>query len=78
MKTKMEIAQIPIVVVSAAILILIGTSIILSYAAARIVSMLFDGVPVSDLVLAIAFEVIIGLAYLAVTDVSKATAAEVA
>jgi hypothetical protein len=137
MKTKLEIAQIPILIVSGAILILIGSSIILSpvnfygsydidlrmnnsllnelkasaglllvaalfmigatfarsridialklaaliylsYAASCIVSMLFDGVPASGLIMATAFEVLIGLASLAVIDISKAPAAEVA
>lgn len=134
---KLAIAQIPILIVSGAILILIGSSIIvspvnfygsydidlgmnisllnelkapaglllaaglfmigatfnrsridialklsaliyLSYAASRIVSMLFDGVPASGLIMATAFEVIIGLASVTVIDISKASAAEVA
>ncbi|MBX2885446.1 MAG: DUF4345 domain-containing protein [Granulosicoccus sp.] len=137
MKTKLKIAQIPVLILSGTILILIGATIImsptnfyssygidigsnisllselkapaglllaaglfmilstftrsrvdtalklaaliyLSYAVSRIASMLFDGVPASGLVMATAFEVFIGLACLAVTNINKTPDVEVA
>lgn len=136
MKTILAIAQIPILIVSGAILILIGTLIIvspasfygsynidpglnisllnelkapaglllaaglfmisatfaksqinvalklaaliyLSYAASRIVSMVFDGVPASGLIMATAFELLIGLACLVVSSVGNSPAGAV-
>lgn len=45
--------------------------IYLSYAVSRVVSMAFDGVPASGLVLATAFEAIIGLSCLGVVSITR-------